>query len=314
LTAPEAADPLQPILLAVIPVFFVILLGAGLRYIRFPGDGFWEPLNRINYFLFFPALLIHVLARADFHGGGVLPLVGATAFGVIALSSLLILARPLIRVDGPAFTSVFQGAVRQNTFIGLAAASSLYGASGLAMSAVLLAGYVPIVNPISISVLVRYGSRRQGGGLRRMVGEIVRNPIPIACAVGLLLNLTGIGLPFGTEPFLGILGQASLALGLLAAGAGLEAMPVRRLGWPALIASVAKLAVLPVLIWLPLKLAGITGLPVAIGVLFGALPSAAGSYVLAAVLGGDATLMAAILVVETALAVVTIPAALLLLT
>lgn len=302
-----------PVLLAVLPVFLVILLGGVLRRFRIPGDGFWDPLNRINYYLFFPALLIHTLARADFHGGIVLPMMGATAAGIVAVSALLYLARPLLRLDGPAFTSVFQGGVRQNTFIGLAAAASLYGPEGLALSAVLLAGYVPLVNPLCIAVLVRHGSRGGGGGIRRMVAEIVKNPIPIACAVGLALNGTGIGLPFGAEATLRILGEASLALGLLAAGAGLEGMPLRQAGLPTLVASFAKLLVLPAIVWLVLHLFGVEGAPRAIAILFASLPSAAGSYVLAAVLGGDAVLMAAILVVETALAVITIPAALLLL-
>ncbi|MFI4989161.1 MAG: AEC family transporter, partial [Alphaproteobacteria bacterium] len=138
--------------------------------------------------------------------------------------------------------------------------------------------------------------------------------IPIACAIGLFLAFTGMGLPFGSAELLGILAQASLALGLLATGAGLEGMAVRRLGLPILAASLAKLVLLPLLVALPLAALGVHGLALSIAVLFAALPSASGSYVLAAVLGGDAALMATILVVETALAVATMPAALLLLT
>ncbi len=306
---------MRPVLLAVVPVFLVIVLGAVLRRLGFPGDAFWQQTNRVNYYLFFPALLVHTLARASFRGAGIVPMLGSTAFAILATSLLLFLLRPALRIGGPAFSSVFQGAVRQNTFVGLAAAASLYGQEGLTLAAVLLAGYVPLVNPICIAVLVRYGSRGGGsGGAARMAAEIVKNPIPIACAVGLFLDLSGIGLPFGSAELLGILGEASLALGLLATGAGLEAMAVRRLGLPILVASLAKLVLLPLLVALPLAFLGVHGLALSIAVLFASLPSASGSYVLAAVLGGDAALMAAILVVETALAVATMPAALLLLT
>ncbi|MFI4989058.1 MAG: AEC family transporter, partial [Alphaproteobacteria bacterium] len=221
---------MRPVLLAVVPVFLVIVLGAALRRLGFPGDAFWREVNRLNYYILFPALLVHTLARAQFHGSGIAAMLAATAFGILATALLLILVRPLLRLDGPAFTSVFQGAVRQNTFIGLAAAASLYGAQGLTLSAVLLAGYVPLVNPLCIAVLVRFGSRAgrggggggEGGGLARMIAETVKNPIPIACAIGLFLAFTGMGLPFGSAELLGILAQASLALGLLATGAGLE--------------------------------------------------------------------------------------------
>jgi len=299
-----------PILLAILPIFLVILLGLAMRHFGFPGEGFWEPVNRVNYYLCFPALLIHTLARADFRGSGVVAMLGATAAAILVLSLLLLAARPSLRIGGPAFTSLFQGALRQNTFIGLAAAASLYGTSGLALSAVLLAGYVPLVNPIAIAVLVRYGRGDRGSGMAAMVREIARNPIPIACAIGLVLDLSGIGLPFGSAPLLDILGQASLALGLLATGAGLEGLPLRGARLPILLATVIKLALLPVLVWLPLAAFGVDGLALRIAVLFAALPSASGSYVLAAVLGGEAPLMAAIIVIETALAVVTMPLAL----
>jgi len=166
------------------------------------------------------------------------------------------------------------------------------------------------VNPIAIAVLVRYGRGDRGSGMAAMVREIARNPIPIACAIGLVLDLSGIGLPFGSAPLLDILGQASLALGLLATGAGLEGLPLRGARLPILLATVIKLALLPVLVWLPLAASGVDGLALRIAVLFAALPSASGSYVLAAVLGGEAPLMAAIIVIETALAVVTMPLAL----
>ena len=297
---------MTPILLAILPVFLVILIGLAMRRFGFPGDGFWEPVNRVNYYLCFPALLIHVLARASFRGTGVAAMLGATAAAILLLACVLFAIRPSLRLGGPAFTSLFQGALRQNTFIGLAVAASLYGGSGLALSAVLLAGYVPLVNPLSIAVLVRYGEGARGGG-GAMLREIARNPIPIACAIGLLLDLSGIGLPLGSDRLLDILGQASLALGLLATGAGIEALPLKGVRLSVLLAILVKLLILPLLVWLAMAALGADGLARKIAVLFAALPTASGSFVLAAVLGGDTPLMAAIVVIETALAVATMP-------
>ncbi|MDP6952905.1 MAG: AEC family transporter, partial [Alphaproteobacteria bacterium] len=52
---------MTPILAALLPIFALIALGAVLRRTGFPGDGFWYPLERLIYFLLFPALLVERL-------------------------------------------------------------------------------------------------------------------------------------------------------------------------------------------------------------------------------------------------------------
>ena len=52
---------------------------------------------------------------------------------------------------------------------------------------------------------------------RGFMRELVRNPLIVATASGLVANLLGFGIPYWLEPTVNRIGQASLALGLLAA-------------------------------------------------------------------------------------------------
>ena len=102
--------------------------------------------------------------------------------------------------------------------------------------------------------------------------------------------------------------MAAKYLGLLAVGAGLR-FAVLRTGWPALLLSNAlKLVALPALTVALAVPLGLTGVPLAVAVLFNALPSSASSYVFARQLGGDHELMAAILTTQVIMAAVTLPA------
>ena len=68
--------------------------------------------------------------------------------------SLLCLAlRPLLArasVDGPAFTSIFQGATRWQTYVALAVSGNLFGDLGLALASVAMVAIIPLVNVFSV--------------------------------------------------------------------------------------------------------------------------------------------------------------------
>jgi len=296
-------------LAALLPVFAIIALGYAFRRLDFPGQGFWAPAERLTYFVLFPALLVNNLAQAEF---GDLP-AGPMALGIgiafTALSLALIALRRRFPVDGPGFTSVFQGAVRMNTYVGLAGAVALGGEVGLTLAAVAIAVIVPLVNLFSVSVLCRYAGDRPAS-LGRIAGELARNPLLLACVAGLSLNALGWGVPLGGGAVLKLLGRAALTIGLLAAGAGLQLRRVGSSRGVILATSALKLIALPLLTAVACRLLGVSGLPATIAVLFGALPGAPSSYILARQMGGDAPLMASIITVETALACLTLPAVL----
>jgi malonate transporter and related proteins len=290
---------------ALAPVFILIGLGWLLRARGFPGAAFWPAAERLVYFVLFPALLFLTTAAADLGDLDLLPMAAALIVAIVAMAALTIGLRPLLRIGDAGFTSVFQGAIRCNTYVGLAAASALFGQTGLAVMGLVVFVVVTAVNLLSVVALIHYG--RRAAGRRDVVASIARNPLILACLLGFGGNAAGIELPAVAYDTLDILARAALTLGLLCVGAGLELAHLGRARLAAAVTAALKLLVMPAATALACRMFGIDGLSAAAAVLFTACPISASSYVLARQLGGDATLLAGLITITTIAAIATIP-------
>jgi hypothetical protein len=297
---------------ALAPVFLLIALGWLLRARNFPGDAFWPGAERLVYWILFPALLLLTTAGSDLTGFRTLPITLALVAAVLLTAALTFALRGRLGLDGASFTSVFQGAIRNNTYVGLAGAGALYGEAGLEVMGILVFVVVTLVNVLSVIVLLSHRGRAMDVG--DLLVSVAKNPLILACVGGFVLNATGLGLFGLATAMLDILGSAALTLGLLCVGAGLEPGRLGR-NPPAVVAtSILKLVIMPVATWAFCRLFGVEGVTAATALLFTAAPVSASSYVLARQLGGDAPLMASLITITTILAAVTMPLALALLT
>jgi len=294
------------ILLATLPIFLLIFLGALFRRSGFLGEAFWEAAERLTYFVLFPALLVATLANADLAALDAAPMAAAIAASLLLMSALLLALRPWLRVDGPAFTSVVQGVLRQNTYIGLAASLALFGRVGLAAAAIAVATIVPLVNVLSVAALQRYG-RTHKPSMRGALRALARNPLILGSLLGLALNASGLGLPPIVAPMLDILGRGALAIGLLAVGAGLDFAALRESRRVIGVTAALRLLAMPALTALVCLILGVAAIPATVAVLFNGLPTAVNAYILARQLGGDAPLMAGMITAQTALAMLSLP-------
>ncbi len=288
------------------PVFLLIILGAVLNRLNFPGRDYWPGIERLTYYVLFPALLIHRLALTEFVWADLLPLAATLALTLAAVSLLIGLFRRWLAASGPSLTSVYQGSVRFNTYIGLASAGALFGDAGLALAAVVLGLKIPMVNIgcVLAFALTSEQSRLDWG---RILRELATNPLILGCVIGLALNATGLGLPGWTADTLAFLGATALPLGLLAVGVALN---LRTLGGDlgAIIkASALKFLLMPGLLWGIAWLLGLDTLTQQVLVLLGCLPTATSAYILARQMGGNAPLMANLITAQSLLAFLVIP-------
>jgi predicted permease len=289
---------------ALAPVFALIALGFLLKAFVFRSEAFWDPVEKLTYYVLFPALLVVSMAQARVSGPVIVPTICILAAVMLTIFAILGALRPALRMDGAAFSSVIQGSVRFNTYIGLAAAAALYGRPGTAMLAIVLALLIPLSNVLSVIALTRHPG---AASLRGTLAELAVNPLIIASVIGLTLSLTGTPLPPFAAPVLDSLGRAALALGLLAVGAGLDLGGIASVGRALALSTALKLVVSPLLAWGACRLIGLDPLATGIAVLFAALPPAPSAFVLARRLGGDHALMAGIITVHTILAAVSLP-------
>ena len=300
-----------PILAALAPIIGLIVLGHQLRARHWVADSFWPGAEHLTYYLFFPPLLFSSLANARLDGLPVGLLALVQGGSLLALAGLAVLASPLLirpwsRLDGPGFTSLFQCILRPNSYVALGVAAGVWGADGIALIAVCLAVVVPLVNLLCVLVMLRWAKQDQFRW-RGAILPILTNPLILACLLGMAANLSGLRLPAPVASFLTILGSASLPLGLLAVGAGLSLSSMASAGRPVALALVLKGLVLPLMVWQIGRMLGLEGAPLAISVVYAALPPAPASYVLARQMGGDAPLVATMLSAQTLAAAVILP-------
>jgi malonate transporter and related proteins len=295
------------VLAALAPVFLLIVMGFVLKRSLMRLETQWHGLERLTYYVLFPVLLIQTLVKADLTKVPVTGVGGALFLSALLMSLLCLALRPLLAryaVDGPAFTSIFQGATRWQTYVALAVSANLYGDFGLALASVAMVAIIPLVNVLSVTVLAHYASPvKQSAGSIAMT--VVRNPLIWACAIGLAINVTHIPLPWIWHEVADALGRSSLAIGLLVTGAGLQLRGMFRPSFAASVAVVLKLVVMPILAVALAVWFGISGSSLTIVTACSAVPAASSAYVLARQMGGDAPLLAQIITLQTILAALT---------
>lgn len=294
------------LLLALAPIAVLIAAGAWCRRRGFIGDAFWPQAEKLGYYVLLPSLFLHGLATARLDGVPVWSMAATLVCSTLAVAALLVGIRHRLPVDGPGFTSVFQGGVRFNNYVGVSAVAGLFGAQGIALAAVANAAIVPTVNVLCVLVFARYGNLGRPSP-KAILRQLALNPLVLACTIGIALQATGIGLPPVAEPVFKALGQASLPLGLLCVGAAVDFRAARRWIAPIGASAIAKFALMPVATLAACHAFGLHGPAAVVALLFQMLPTSSSSYIMARQLGGDAPMMAGIVAVQTITAGVVMP-------
>lgn len=300
---------MNPILGALLPIFAVIGVGWGLRRSGLMPAGQWPAISRLAYIGLSPALLFSVISRADFQAITVAPAVLAAALGFITMGAMVIALKPLIRTDGPAFTSVFQGSVRWNGLVILALATLSYGLDGEVLVSLIMVVTIPIVNIMAVSVLTIWGASGKKPNVQSVILRIVSNPLILGCLAGGVANIFGWFQSGPIADVLALMGRAALPLILLAVGAALDFTALNERRGLLALTSFNKLIIAPLVFGTLAWLLGVRGEALAVVVLVGASPGAASAYVLAQQLGGDRRLSAGDVTATTLLSFITLPVA-----
>lgn len=266
----------------------------------------WEQVDRLVYFLLFPLLLFHSILKSPLDLGSASGLIAGglmlAAIGVglsYALPHLPWIGRHIDRRDHAACAQI---GFRFNSFIGLALAERLAGAQGLLLIAVLIGICVPVFNTAAVWPMARQSQRHFGR-------ELLRNPLILATASALLANLLGLRLPASIEPAVSRIGAASLALGLMAAGAGMQFSSLARAKVLGLSLIAIKHLLLPVSAYALTRLLGLKPTEALVLMAFSGLPTASSAYVLAARMGYDGAIVAALVTASVLMGLVSLPLA-----
>lgn len=285
----------------------IILIGYGLKKTAFLSTDAWQAIDKITYFILFPALLIHTLGNQTLDDISYLPILGVSV-GTLLVSSVSLILFHYFKLTGnnATFTSIFQGGVRFNTYIILAISHSFFGSEGLTLASISIGFTVVMVNFLSISVFIIWGKNKPQGMLPYFK-NMIQNPLILGCFIGWGLSLSGIGLPGVSENIFEIIGRAALPLGLLSVGSALTLKSIYGHSQAITLASIVQFGVKPLTATLLISSLNISGVTAGILTLLFIVPTAPSSYILARQLGGDMEAMASIITVQTLLAFILMP-------
>lgn len=289
------------------PDFSLILCGLVLCRYTALDRALWAQVERLVYFFLFPVLLFQSLVRSplDLRAASQLIVAAVTlcATGIALAYSLPHWPWLGRHVERRAHAAGAQIGFRFNTFVALALTERLVGGQGMVLIAVVVGVCVPMLNAGAVWPMARQGQRG-------IVAELVRNPLVIGTLGGLVANLAGFAMPRWLDTTASRIGASALALGLMAAGAGLQfdAMARGRALGAALLA--IRHLLLPLAAWLLARALALPPDQATVLLIFSAVPTASSAYLLAARMGYDGAYVAGLVTLSTLLGLVSLPLAL----
>jgi len=299
------------IFLLVSPVFLLIILGNFLRRIKVPDVSFWEINDKLCYWVLIPALLFHYISQINLssemlYSYSIIIYVGF----FIAILTVLILGK-LLGYPPERWTSILQGAVRQNAFIALAITGSLFGDEGLKIASIFMLIYVPSINIIIVTTMVmNFGQSKKNASKNEFITvfiELSKNPFILAMIAGLIFSITQSEKLKVIIDTSGLLGSAALPIMLLTIGAKIKVRDLALTITPIIISNFLKLLALPLIAFFVANYLGLSEIEVIVAVIFAAVPTAVSSHTLARQFGADDQLMTSIITTQVILSFITIP-------
>lgn len=289
------------ILLIVLPVFLVIGLGFSLKRTGLVKREFIFDLNRLVFYIALPALLFYKIGSADF----TVSFNGRLLFGLAAgttATAIIAYGYGVLRNFRPQVVGTFcQGAFRSNlAYIGLAIVYNAYGEVGLATAGILIGFVVPLLNVLSVLVLILpHRKKTHNVGPLGLMKQVVSNPLILASFSGILWSYLQIPFPQIIDRALEIITGMSLPLALISIGASFSFKKLRGDIGVAALSSFLKVVLMPVITAALLYLLGVGGQELVIGVLLAGAPTAAAAFIMSQQLHGDAELSATIIMLST---------------
>jgi len=292
----------------VVPLFAVVFVGYALRCLNVLDGGAAEPLNALCFRLLLPCLCIRSLQAVTFDFAYLRMALYIAATYAVAIPALCVLVPRLIPRRGQA-GAVVQAAFRSNVvMIGIPLMQNICGADN--MGPILIGGAETLLlfNFAAVIVLGRF-SEKSGEvhvDFAAVARSVARNPVIIGTLLGILLRLLPITLPaLIAEPLDGFADCASpiamLAIGLRFRFAGLRSS--RR---AILFAAPVKLLVMP-LVWTTVAaMLGYRGALLCAVFLVHACPPATVCVAMADAMGCDSDLAGELVLVSTALSILTV--------
>lgn len=291
------------------PVFFLMVLGYFLVNYTSLADGkLTKQANAIVFKIFLPCMLFYNVYQSDI-GSEIhsrIRLCIWAAGGLLILFVLLCLIVPRIVTQENQQGVVIQGIFRSNYVIfGVAVVQNMYGPKSTTTAAILSAILVPMYNFLAVVALSIFGEKREKDW-KKIILDIIKNPLIISSVLGIIFSLLGIRLPTAVDTTVQDLAKLSTPIAFMILGGDLDFSKVKGNLKTAFVVLTIKLVILPLIMIPMVVMMGYRDADLLSGVLAYQTPVAVSSYIMAQQAGADGQLAGQLVVFSSVLSIFTL--------
>jgi predicted permease len=271
----------------VLPLFFMMAIGALLKKLRLADSNTFKQMNRITFQVFLPTLIFtniyHTQGEQVFNA----KLVGYSLISVICIFWIVFLIIWFLEKDNKKRGVLIQGIFRSNfVLFGLPVATALFGAQAKGVTALLIAVIIPVYNMFSVVALEAF--RGNGINGKNILKGIATNPLILSSIIGVGVLYTGVPIPSVIDKTLTDLSAIATPLALIILGGSLNLNKVGGYKKQLLLGLLGRLVFVPLVgLGVGAVAFGFRGVDLAVLLSMFAAPTAVSSFTMAQQMGGD---------------------------
>lgn len=291
----------------VLPLFFLILVGALCSKVKIVSEEFLKGGNKLSFTVLLPVMLFLNI----YNGRNVANFDWTFALQILAGITIAFLGCWFVLrffyKDIGKLSVLIQAGFRSNfVLFGTYLMSSLYGDTGVAMVSCYLAIVVSTFNVYATFILEFYSQTGKTGGAVGMLVKIIKNPLIIASVLGITVNLIGIELGTVIETTLSNISSIATIFAMICLGGNLKIEKLKADKWNILLGSILRLVVVPGVACTAFYFLGYRAEMFAIVLIIFATPVAVSSYIMAQEQGADSELAGGIVAATTLFSIVSL--------
>ena len=261
--------------------------------------------NAIVFKIFLPCMLFYNVYQSDI-GAEIqsrIKLCIWAAGGLIILFILLCLIVPKVVKQENQQGVVIQGIFRSNYVIfGVAVVQNMYGSKSTTTAAILSAILVPMYNFLAVVALSIFGEKRETDW-KKIIMDIIKNPLILSSMLGVVLSLLGIRLPTAVDTTVQDLAKLSTPIAFMILGGDLDFSKVKGNLKLSSVVLTIKLVILPLIMIPMVVMMGYKDADLLSALLAYQTPVAVSSYIMAQQAGADGQLAGQLVVFSSVLSI-----------
>ena len=287
------------------PLMILLVIGYFLRQKQLISGDTISEMNSLVYNLLLPMSIFINIYQSDFKTDFDISLILFSVIAIILITLIIAVTTMMMTSDQCKRAAIIQASFRGNFVIfGLPLAVNLYGKGISGMISIVIAFLGPLSNVLAVLVLEIYGDKKID--IRKIIFDVIKNPMIIASVSAIVLVLSGIKIPLFMEETSIVISEATTAISLILLGSSFrfkqEKEDVKLISFGVL----NKLLIFPALVVAVAVLLGFRNAQLAVIMTLFTAPSAISCFPMAARLGAHKEITSGILVYSYAFCIVTI--------